>query len=207
VTTQPNPDLNLGQAPRPAGPPPDLTLTAPAYGQSPAAPVATPNYGQVAPPPAPYVPTPYPQAPYAPNPYTQHGAGPALATWQKRALGAVVDWGPMVVLFVLATIFSWINLGFMTFLLGLVALAWGVYNIGFLGGSTGVTFGRRIAGTRLLKEDTMQPLGAGLGIGRFFAHVVDGAIFCVGFLFPLFTPKKQTIADMIVGSIVIDQTA
>jgi len=122
-----------------------------------------------------------------------------LAEWTKRAYGAIVDWGPILVL----AIISYFVGGGISSIFAILALAWGLYNIGYLGGQTGVTFGRRMAGTKLVREDTLKPLGAGLGIGRYFLHLIDAVICYIGFLFPLWTPKKQTIADMIAKSIVI----
>jgi uncharacterized RDD family membrane protein YckC len=43
-----------------------------------------------------------------------------------------------------------------------------------------------------------------MGIVRYFLHIIDCAICGVGFLFPLWTPKKQTIADMILKTIVVE---
>jgi len=132
---------------------------------------------------------------------TPSGSMPPLASFGQRAYGFVIDWGPMVILSVLTAATRNTIVGL---LFSLVTLAWGIYNVGYLGGATGVTIGRKMAGTKLVKEDTLQPLGVGLGIGRYFAHYIDMMICWLGFLFPLFTPKKQTIADMIVRSVVIE---
>ena len=90
-------------------------------------------------------------------------------------------------------------------LLSIAAFAYAIYNIGYLGGKTGVTFGRKIAGTRLVSEATMQPIGTTNGIIRYFVHFLDAVICGIGFLFPLFTAKKQTIADMIMKTVVIQE--
>jgi len=96
--------------------------------------------------------------------------------------------------------------GWMGTVLGIVSALYGLINIGYFGGSTGVSLGRKFAGTKLVREETLQPIGPGQGIGRYILHVIDEAIFCVGFLFPLWTTKKQTIADMIMNTIVIDDS-
>jgi len=83
---------------------------------------------------------------------------------------------------------------------------YGLFNIGFLGGSTGASLGRMAAGTRLVREETLQPIGAAMGVGRYFLHILDAAIFCIGFLFPLWTKKRQTIADMLMKTIVTDNS-
>jgi len=124
-----------------------------------------------------------------------------LASFGKRCYGALIDWVPI---WIVGGISGAIGSSALTSLLSLAAFAYAIYNIGYLGGTTGVTFGRKLAGTRLVSEQTMQPIGAGAGIGRYFLHIIDALICCIGFLFPLWTPKNQTIADMIIKSIVIE---
>jgi uncharacterized RDD family membrane protein YckC len=53
---------------------------------------------------------------------------------------------------------------------------------------------------KLIKEDTGQPIGGGMGIVRYIAHAIE---FGIGWFAPLFTPKKQTFADMILGTVVV----
>ena len=124
-----------------------------------------------------------------------------LASWPKRFIGAIVDWFPMAIL---SAIGMWSGVVWLYYVLGFVAGVWGLFDIGYLGGATGVSLGRRIAGTKLVREETLQPIGPGPGIGRYFLHIIDAAICCVGFLFPLWTTKKQTIADIIMRTIVIE---
>jgi uncharacterized RDD family membrane protein YckC len=91
-------------------------------------------------------------------------------------------------------------------LLSLVGFAYAAYNMWYLGGTTGVTFGRRIAGTKLISEQTLQPIGIGMAVVRHIAHFIDTLICGFGgFLFPLFTARKQTIADMLVKTIVVEE--
>jgi len=181
------------------------TSPIPGYGQSSPAPTPLPGYGQVPTtnyaqtPPAPFsVPpaTDYPPVPYSGTPLTP-------VSWATRVIGGLVDWLPIAVMGFL----GWVFIGripALAYLFEAIGLLWGIFNTGYLGGKTGVSFGRRVAGTKLVREDTGQPIGAGLGIGRYILHAIDSAICCVGFLFPLWTQKKQTIADMIVKTIVIE---
>ena len=172
----------------------------PNYGQA----TPAPTYGQVSPDGVSLSPLPMnPVGINAPADFagSPPGAGLVLASWSKRAAGGLIDWLPILVL---ALITRFMNLQLLSFLPGLVGGLYGLFNIGVLGGMTGVSLGRRVAGTKLVDENTLQPIGAGLGIGRYFLHIIDSAIFYVGFLFPLWTKKKQTIADMIVGTIVIE---
>ena len=160
-----------------------------------------PGYGQV--PPA-YPPAQSYPVPVAPDQYGQYNAGgmgaPVLAEWVIRAKSALIDWGSIYALNIIGT---FIRSSAVSALFGLVTLAWAIYNMGYLAGTTGQSYGRKWAGTKLVREDTMQPLGVGLAIGRLIAHFIDSVICWVGYLFPLWTPKKQTIADMVVKSIVV----
>ena len=183
-----------------ASPPPDFGQTPPvapplSFGEMPAA----QGTGQF--PSAPSFPlTPAP-GDFVSNSFsTPSGPLPPLASFGQRAYGFLIDWVPMIVLGLIGGLTRSVIVMILCFLL---MLAWGIYNVGYLGGTTGVSYGRRMAGTKLVREDTLQPIGFGMGIGRYFAHYIDSAICGLGFLFPLFTPKRQTIADMICRSIVI----
>lgn len=84
----------------------------------------------------------------------------------------------------------------------LLAIAFQVYNRWILGGQ-GASIGKKALGLRLIKEETGQPIGAGLAFLRDLAHVVDAIICYIGFLFPIWDAKKQTIADKIVKTLVV----
>jgi uncharacterized RDD family membrane protein YckC len=131
-----------------------------------------------------------------------HGQPPApagaLADWPLRAYSGLIDWfGPGLVAGLLVNV----NRG-LGWLLYAAALAWALYNA-YLGGSTGQSYGKRIAGTRLLLERTGQPPGGGLGIGRHFVHILDALPCYLGFLWPLWDGKRQTFADKILGTVVV----
>ena len=51
-------------------------------------------------------------------------------------------------------------------------------------------------------EETGQIIGGGMGIVRHFAHLVDSLICYIGWFFPLWDPKRQTIADKIMKTVV-----
>lgn len=149
------------------------------------------------PPPPPGMPPPPPGGMYAGGP-TSHGA--PLAEWGQRAIGGLIDWfGPNIV--ASALIFG----GSQTLgnLLSLLALAWGLYNA-YLNGSTGQSIGKKVAGLKVVDANTGQLIGGGKGILRAFAHIVDSIICYIGFLFPLWDSKKQTLADKIVGTVVLN---
>ncbi len=74
-------------------------------------------------------------------------------------------------------------------------------------GQYGSTPGMRLAGLKCVKEGTGQTLGAGLGFVRGLIHVVASWLclvpFIVDMLFPLWDVKRQTLADKIMGTVVL----
>lgn len=79
-------------------------------------------------------------------------------------------------------------------------LGFGVWNCGYLQGTTGRSLGRRMTDTKLVSIETGQPVGFGRALTRQVCHVLDLGIGC---LRPLWNGKRQTLADKVVGSIVV----
>jgi uncharacterized RDD family membrane protein YckC len=122
----------------------------------------------------------------------------AFAEWPQRVLSALIDTvGP----FIVAALFYAINrpLGA---LIWLAAIGWAIYNA-YLGGQTGQSYGKKTVGTRLVLEATGQPVGGGVGVGRYFLHIVDSIPCYVGYLWPLWDSKKQTFADKLLKTVVV----
>jgi uncharacterized RDD family membrane protein YckC len=90
-----------------------------------------------------------------------------------------------------------------SWVLNLVLLAFVLWNSGYTAGTTGYSLGRKIAKNKLVSEATGQPLGSTTGILRVVAHFVDSIICYVGWLFPLWDAKRQTLADKIIKSVVV----
>jgi uncharacterized RDD family membrane protein YckC len=84
----------------------------------------------------------------------------------------------------------------------LLGIALSGYNRWFLGGTTGQSWGKKVVGLKLIGEATGQPIGALKAFLRDICHIVDGICF-IGYLFPLWDAKKQTLADKIVSTIVV----
>jgi uncharacterized RDD family membrane protein YckC len=61
----------------------------------------------------------------------------------------------------------------------------------------------RTIGLKCINQNTGQTIGPGLGIVRSLAHVIDNIICYVGWLFPLWDQKRQTLADKIMSTVVI----
>ncbi len=94
----------------------------------------------------------------------------------------------------------WMILGVV---LMLAAIGWQWYNRWLIGGRTGQSMGRRVMKTKLVAEVNGQPIGAVNAFLRDLLHVLDGAAY-IGFLWPLWDEKRQTFADMIMKTVVID---
>ncbi|WP_222106199.1 RDD family protein [Catellatospora sichuanensis] len=86
-------------------------------------------------------------------------------------------------------------------LLGLAVVG---YNRWIQAGDTGLSWGRRLLGVRLVGDATGTPVGAGRAFLRDLAHLVDAVICYLGFLFPLWDAKRQTLADKLCRTVVVD---
>ena len=150
----------------------------------------------------------------------------AYASWSSRVLATIIDLIPYVVVTVIglgvelgtrqtlcapttteyeiapycATGNS--TVGLMTFLASLViGLGYLLWNYGYRQGRTGSTIGKSVVNVRVVGEKTRQPIGFGRSIVRQLAHVVDALICYVGFLFPLWDSKRQTLADKLANTV------
>ena len=83
----------------------------------------------------------------------------------------------------------------------LAALAFAIWNYGYRQGTTGSTIGKSIMKFKVVSEKTGQPIGFGLSIVRQIAHIVDTIICYIGYLFPLWDAKRQTLADKIMTTV------
>ena len=86
-------------------------------------------------------------------------------------------------------------------LCGLAALAYGVWNFGYRQGTTGSSIGKGVMKFKVVSEKSGQPIGFGMSIVRQLAHIVDGLICNLGYLFPLWDAKRQTLADKIMSTV------
>lgn len=216
------------QQPTPPQPTPPQPYAQQPYGQQqPAYPQQPPAYPQ-----QPYGQQPYPQQPpaypqpayggYSDGGYAPVGYGqPAFASWGKRVGASLVDGLLAAVVLIPAGIFALTTSETVGYDIhgnavrdltgaGIAALVVGygwaigfqVWNRWARMGRTGQSVGKKALGIRLLLERTGQPIGAGTAFLRDICHVVDG-FFYLGYLWPLWDPKRQTFADKIVGTIVV----
>jgi uncharacterized RDD family membrane protein YckC len=85
----------------------------------------------------------------------------------------------------------------------LAGMAWTIYNRWFVAGRTGQSLGKRVTKIRLIGEPTDAPIGPMNAFLRDIIHVVDGFGY-VGYLWPLWDDKRQTFADKIMRTIVVN---
>jgi uncharacterized RDD family membrane protein YckC len=123
------------------------------------------------------------------------------ANWGQRVGASLVDAVPNIVLGLLGYI---IGNTAISLLFDLVMVAWWVYNRGYLAGTTGQSWGKKLLNLRLIGEQTGQPLGFGMALLRDICHIVDAIICYIGFLFPLWDAKRQTLADKIMTTVVVN---
>lgn len=88
----------------------------------------------------------------------------------------------------------------------ILALAYLIWNYGYRQGTTGSSIGKSILKFKVVGESTGQPIGFGMSIVRQLTHVVDAVICYVGFLFPLWDAKRQTLADKIIKTVCVPLT-
>ena len=70
-------------------------------------------------------------------------------------------------------------------------------------GRTGQTWGRKIAGVKVVKRETGLPLGTGKAFLRWLVAGIVSGNCVLGYLWMLWDKDKQTWHDKIIGSIVI----
>ncbi len=129
------------------------------------------------------------------------GESPAVtyANWPQRVGAYLIDLVPVFVLILIGRAAG----GAIFVVLYLASLAVSIYNRWILAGKTGQSWGKQVLGIRLVKEDTGEPIGGLMAFVRDIAHIVDSIICYIGFLFPLWDSKRQTLADKIMSTVVV----
>ena len=141
------------------------------------------------------------------------GASPAgygpLADWGQRVVAYLLDVVSIFAVVIVGVIISVVvgavssTLGFIVGLIVYLFAAAAGFYIGYLNGATGQSPGKALTGLKVISEETGQVIGGGMGVVRLIAHFLDSLICYIGWLFPLWDPKKQTIADKVMKTVVV----
>jgi uncharacterized RDD family membrane protein YckC len=130
--------------------------------------------------------------------------GVILATWWQRVGAGLLD---LLSIVVPAALLAQIGVGIGSYwgnVLGIPALLviW-LYNRCYLGGTTGQSWGKQASRLKLVRVTDKQPVGARSAFVRDLAHALDILTIGVGYLFPLWDGRRQTLADKVMGTVVI----
>jgi len=138
-----------------------------------------------------------------------------LAEYGQRVVAYLIDAAIVVVAFFAVLIVALIlgaavkPLGVIVGVLGyVVAFVYGLWNLAYLQGTTGQSIGKRTQGIQLVSEETLQPVGFGMALGRYFLSQAIGAVTCgiysfLDLLWPLWDPKRQRLTDKILKMAVV----
>ena len=133
---------------------------------------------------------------YDPGQSGQYGQ---LASWGVRVGAYLIDFLPLVPAYIIAI--ALYKVPIIALICWLAVIGWVIYNRWIEGGK-GQSLGKKVLHLRLISEQTGQPIGAGMAFVRDLCHFVDGVICYVGYLFPLWDVKRQTLADKIMHTVV-----
>lgn len=165
-------------------------------------------------------------APPPPGPVIRAQPTESYTPWVTRVLAFLIDYAPVAVVFGIAQVIALVTqeescvtsvnqfdvaqycytqtstVGVLAQgLASMLALAYIVWNYGYKQGTTGSSIGKSILKFKVVSETTGQPLGFAMSFVRQIAHFVDAVICYVGFLFPLWDSKRQTLADKIMTTV------
>jgi uncharacterized RDD family membrane protein YckC len=142
------------------------------------------------------------QGNWAPTPNTGQ-----LADWGSRAGAFLIDWVmifiPSFILDILTTATKSVVFEVLGYLWGIGMWVWFSVQVGTTGSSPGM----RTVGLKCVRKSTGQTLGAGMAIARWLLHIIDSLICLIGWLFPLWDSERQTLADKVIGSVVVREPA
>jgi len=119
--------------------------------------------------------------------------------WISRVGAYLIDVGPIIVV---SIIISFAHSFPLTTVFWLASIGYSLWNRWIMGGQ-GQSLGKKVVGMRLVSEETGQPIGTLNAFLRDICHFVDSIICYVGFLFPLWDAKRQTLADKIMRTVVV----
>jgi uncharacterized RDD family membrane protein YckC len=136
-----------------------------------------------------------------------HPSGEAYTGWFRRRFAYVVDFLLVlvltVILGVIGSVIARTGPESVVWSINVVVwLAYWLWNWGYRQGVTGSSVGKSLLKFKVVSEETGQPIGFSRSVVRQIVHLLD-LITVVGFALPLVTAKKQTIADIIMGTVFV----
>jgi uncharacterized RDD family membrane protein YckC len=151
----------------------------------------------------------------------------AYTPWPVRVLAFLIDWAPIWLVSLVpfigllvagdmacidhfygsgdsycsaAAADFWVYVQFIAFIPAVVYFFW---NFCYRQGRTGQSIGKSVMKFKVISEKTWQPIGFWLSFVRQLAHYIDQILCYVGYLWPLWDGKRQTLADKIMGTICV----
>ncbi len=151
----------------------------------------------------------------------------AYTPWSTRVLAFLIDWSPIWLVFLVPMIGLliagdldcidnlygrgdsycssgasnfWSSVQLVAYLPGIAYFFW---NFCYRQGQTGQSIGKTVMKFKLVSVKTGRPIGFWMSLLRQLAHYVDQILCYVGYLWPLWDNKRQTIADKIVRTVCI----
>ena len=85
----------------------------------------------------------------------------------------------------------------------LPAAAYFLWSFCYRQGRTGQSVGKAVMKFKVVSEKTWQPIGFWMSLVRHIANYVNRFTCYVGYLWPLWDNKRQTIADKIMGTVCV----
>ncbi|WP_264917167.1 RDD family protein, partial [Mycobacterium kiyosense] len=161
-------------------------------------------------------------APPPPGPAIRELPSESYTPWATRAVAFLIDYAPVLIVYAVAFAISKVTeeekcgypgvaatcwrqesmIGVLANWLAYLAIAaYVIWNYGYKQGTTGSSIGKSIMKFKVVSEVSGQPLGFGMSLVRQIAHLVDAIICYIGFLFPLWDKKRQTLADKIMTTV------
>ena len=140
-----------------------------------------------------------PNDPFGSAPNAAYTTAVPYASWIQRVGAYLIDVAPIIIVDLILGRISVV----LSLVIWLASIAWTAYNRWYQAGTTGQSLGKKVLNLKLVSEDTGQPIGPLMAFVRDICHIIDSVICLVGYLFPLWDAKRQTIADKIVKTVVI----
>jgi uncharacterized RDD family membrane protein YckC len=150
----------------------------------------------------------YAPDPNAPTQVPEPAPKPQYAGWFRRATGFLIDCLTVVAII---TVGAWLataigpkstGANLVSIAFAVLALGFHLYNRWWLGGR-GQTIGRMAVRIWLVGDQSGEPIGFWRAVLRDLAHALDSLTCYLGWLNPLWNPRKQTLADILASTLVV----